>query len=88
MVRVLRPVLLTHLPTLHISHEAVEAQRRGRPQPVRLDYTPSLVPSPVLWPHLTSHLSISLDPVKGKARPKRNHRMGTGTQLSDSLLRV
>lgn len=76
MVRVLRPVLLTHLPTLHISHEAVETQRRGRPQPVCLDYTPSLVPNPVLLPHLTSSSVHLARPCGGESKAKEKPQDG------------
>lgn len=70
----------------HILYEEAEVQRRGRSQMVHFDYTPSQIPSPVLLPHLTpSSIQLAKCGV-GKARTRRSYRMGTGIQLSDSLI--
>lgn len=84
MVRILRPSCCLSA----ISHEEAEVQRRGRPQPVCLDYTPSLIPSPVLLPHLIL-LSVHLAGCgEGEARSRRSHRLESGFQLSASLVWV
>lgn len=71
-----------------VSHEEAEVQGRGRPQPVCLDYTPSLIPSPVLLPHLIL-LSVHLAGCgEGEARSRRSHRLQSGIRLSASLVWV
>lgn len=68
-----------------ISHQEAEVQRRGKPQPVCVDDTSSLIPSPVFLPHLIL-LSVHLAGCgEGEARSRRSHRLDTGLQLSASL---
>lgn len=56
MGRILSPRLIVPSalhPTPPVLHEEAEVQRRDRARSGHLDYTPSLIPSPVLLPHLT-----------------------------------